>query len=130
MIDTPFNPQRELIFIKAMVWSDSRNASCVLALDTGASETFVSPGILDALGYSVRDAVGLSSVTSVVGREVGYRLPVKRFEALGFAFKDFLLNAHDFHDGSGIDGLLGLSFLQNFNYEIRSKEGILRVSPI
>jgi hypothetical protein len=30
---------------------------------------------------------------------------------------------------SGINGLLGLNFLRAFNYEIRSKEGRILVSP-
>ena len=48
---------------------------------------------------------------------------MKRFESLGFGFDDFLIHVHDLPSGYGIDGLLGLSFLKRFNYEIRSVEG-------
>jgi hypothetical protein len=34
-----------------------------------------------------------------------------------------LIHVHDLPVGFGIDGLLGLSFLKRFNYEIRSAEG-------
>ena len=50
-------------------------------------------------------------------------LRVQRFESLGFGFNDFLIHVHDLPAGFGIDGLLGLSFLKRFNYEVRSLEG-------
>jgi hypothetical protein len=36
---------------------------------------------------------------------------------------DFRVHAHDLPDGWNIRGLIGLSFLRQFNYEIRSLEG-------
>jgi hypothetical protein len=54
-------------------------------------------------------------------------LRVQRFESLGFGFDDFLIHVHDLPTGFGIDGLLGLSFLRRFNYEIRSIEGRILV---
>jgi hypothetical protein len=125
----PFDPQKDLILIRAKLYGPLKERDVLLALDTGASGTLISPEFLDDVGYSARDAIGFSGVSSVVGQELGYRLKIKRFEALGFAFDDFLIRAHDFEESSGIDGLLGLNFLKNFNYEIRSKEGLIRVSP-
>jgi hypothetical protein len=55
---------------------------------------------------------------------------MRRFESLGFAFDDFLIHVHDLPAGFGIDGLLGLSFLKRFNYEIRSREGRILVTPV
>jgi hypothetical protein len=43
--------------------------------------------------------------------------------ALGFTCNDFRIHVHDLPEGIGIDGLLGLSFLRQLNYEIRSAEG-------
>ena len=67
------------------------------------------------------------SVRSAIGKEPGYMLRVRRFESLGFGFDDFLIHVHDLPSGFGIDGLLGLSFLKQFNYEIRSAEGRILV---
>jgi hypothetical protein len=52
---------------------------------------------------------------------------VDHFASLGFGFDDFLVHVHDLPAGFGIDGLLWLSFLKRFNYEIRSVEGRIRV---
>ena len=48
---------------------------------------------------------------------------VPRFRALGFELRDFRVDAHDLPEGFDIDGLLGLSFLRQLNYEVRSGEG-------
>lgn len=64
------------------------------------------PGVLDSLGYSPLTGDETSSVVSA-GQ----------------------VNASDLHEKAGIDGLLGLNFLHGYNYEIRFKEGVIRVEP-
>lgn len=50
-------------------------------------------------------------------------MSVARFACLGHHATGFLVHAHDLPEGWGIDGLIGLSFLRQFNYEIRSLKG-------
>lgn len=52
---------------------------------------------------------------------------MQRFGTLGFELTDFIVNAQDLHERAGIHGLVGLNFLRQFNYEIRSKEGVIRL---
>jgi hypothetical protein len=54
-------------------------------------------------------------------------LLVKRFSALGFIVPDYRIHVFDLAAGYGIDGLIGLSFLKQFNYEVRSIEGRILV---
>jgi len=49
--------------------------------------------------------------------------------ALGFVVPDYRIHVFDLATGDDIDGLIGLSFLDQFNYEVRSREGRLRVEP-
>jgi predicted aspartyl protease len=130
VIVTPFDPTGALILVEGRVVGPLGPRRLDLVLDTGAVETILAFSVLDDLGYSARDAESFSSVSSIVGREYGYRIRVQEFEALGHAFPDFQVAAHDFPDGFGIDGLLGLSFLRRFDYEIRSKRGEIRVVPV
>lgn len=118
-----FDPSDDLIIVKARVFGPHGEHALSLAFDTAASETHIVPEIIDQLGYSPRDGEAISSVRSAIGKESGYLLRVSRFEALGFGFGDFRIHVHDLPEGVGIHGLLGLSFLRNFNYEIRSIEG-------
>jgi len=52
---------------------------------------------------------------------------VAKFSALGFDLTDFRIHVHDLPEGYGIEGILGLNFLRNFDYEVRSILGQLRV---
>lgn len=53
-----------------------------------------------------------------------------RFSALGFTVPDFRIHVFDLAAGYGIDGLIGLSFLRQFNYDVRSADGLIRVERV
>jgi hypothetical protein len=125
-----FDPDDDLIIVKARVYGKHEGRLLNLALDTAASHTHVLPDVIDELGYSPVEGEAITSVRSAIGKEPGYMLRVKRFESLGFGFDDFLIHVHDLPAGFGIDGLLGLSFLKRFNYEIRSAEGRIVVARV
>ena len=52
------------------------------------------------------------------------------FEALGFTRSAFPVNVFELANRYGIEGLIGLNFLERFNYEIRSAEGRILVEKI
>lgn len=128
MIITRFDPDDELIVVTGLIWGprgDCREVT--LAVDTGSSVTLVVPEVTDALGYSARDGETITVIRSAIGSEQGYLMRVAKFEALGFELPDFRVHVHDLPDGFGIEGLLGLSFLRKFDYDVRSVLGQLRV---
>ncbi|KAB2908995.1 MAG: hypothetical protein F9K40_04070 [Kofleriaceae bacterium] len=124
-----FDPSRELIVVDAQVWGPGgrEKRTLALALDTASSETVIMPEIIDELGYSPRDGEQITSVRAAIGKEQGYTLRVARFASLGFAVPDFRIHVFDLATGWGIDGLVGLSFLRQFNYQVRSAEGRILV---
>lgn len=126
-----FDPASPLMLVRGYVWGPRGVAVPLqLVLDTGAAESTIAPEILDEMGYSPRQGEAITTVRSAVGAEPGYLLRVTRFHALGYEFSNFRVHAHDLPEGCGIDGLLGLSFLRHFNYEIRSAEGRILVNPL
>jgi len=118
-----FDPTDDLIIVKARVYGPRGSRPLTLALDTAPSHTHIVPEVIDDLGYSPLQGEAITSVRSAIGKEPGYMLRVARFASFGFSFSDFVVHVHDLPEGIGIDGLLGLSFLKRFNYEIRSAEG-------
>ncbi|MBK9034065.1 MAG: clan AA aspartic protease [Myxococcales bacterium] len=124
---TPFDPLDDLIIVPARVDGPNGSLRARLALDTGSSETVVKAELIDMLGYSPRDGEAMTTVRAAVGKEHGYTLKVERFVALGYTVADFRLHVFDLPDGFGIDGLIGLSYLRQFNYQVRSAEGRLLV---
>ena len=127
MSEFTFDPRENCILVDASVWGPRSHTDLRLLLDTGASQTIVRPEILDDLGYSPRDGDRVAAVSSPVGREYGYTIRLKRFKCLGLSFEDLSVLALDLPEQTDIDGLLGWNFLQNFDYEVQSKRGILRV---
>jgi predicted aspartyl protease len=124
---TRFSRTRDLIVVPARLWSPRSNKQVWLAVDTGSVDTVIKPGIVDKLHYSVRGGEHIMSIRSALGREQGWTLRVKRFSAFGFVVPEFRIDVFDLATGDDIDGLLGLDFLNALNYEVRSKEGRLRV---
>ena len=120
---TRFDPADTLIIVTARIWGPRGDKQLSLALDTAATQTHVIPEFLDEIGYGPQHGDRITSVTSAIGDEPGYMMPVARFSALGFAMTDFRIHVHDLPETLGIQGLLGLSFLKQLNYEIRSAEG-------
>ena len=127
---TSFDPELSIILVEGLLWGPLGRSSLRLILDTGSAETLFVPEVVDALGYSPRDAVKPTSVHSAVGVEHGYITRVARFAALGFEVEDYRVHVFDLAEHYEIDGLLGLSFLRRFNYEIRSADGVILAAPI
>jgi predicted aspartyl protease len=130
MTVTQFDPADTLIIVTARIWGPRGDKQLSLALDTAATQTHVIPEFLDEIGYGPQHGDRITSVTSAIGDEPGYMMPVVRFSALGFMLTDFRIHVHDLPETLGIQGLLGLSFLRQFNYEIRSAEGRILAARI
>ena len=123
----PFTPLRDLIMVKAMLWGPNGYSRLNLALDTGSAHTLVLPEIMDSLGFSPSNGLAVTNVYSAVSKEQGYIIKAQQFSALGFTRTGFLIHVFDLAERSGIDGLLGLSFLHHYNYTVRSTEGLILV---
>ena len=67
---------------------------------------------------------------SAVGREHGYIIRVARFSSLGHREDNYGVHVQDLPEGWGIEGLIGLTFLRQFNYEIRSADGRILTTRI
>jgi predicted aspartyl protease len=129
---TRFDPTSDLLIVDARIWGPGGRGRTPLslAIDTGSSETVIAPDIVDDLGYSPRDGESITTVRAAIGKEHGYTLRVARFSALGFTFADYPVHVFDLAAGYGINGLIGLSLLRQFNYEVRSDEGRILVERI
>lgn len=126
---TPFVTRAELILVEAVVTGPRTAVTARLVLDTGAVYTTITPELADDLGYSARDGLRRTRVRTAIGNEQGYVLEVAKLSVLGVAAHSFRLHVFDLgHDD--IDGLVGLNFLSQLNYEVRSAEHRILVEPI
>ena len=127
MVTVRFDVRSDLRYVTGRISGPLGDGVLRLALDTACFETLIRPEALDRVGYSARDGEAITTITTALGRESGYRLTVSRFASLGHTVLNLRVHAHDLPDDCGFDGLLGLNFLRDFNCEVRSKEGRILV---
>lgn len=118
-----FNPKSRLIIIRAEIWGASESAVLSIALDTGATFTFINQNRLIQLGYDPAAAAKRLKITTGSRNEIVPEVRVNRIAALGQERTDFSVLSHNLPPSAGIDGLLGLDFLRNQSIMIDFRTG-------
>jgi clan AA aspartic protease (TIGR02281 family) len=118
----------DLIQLEVRLVSLRSSRRAQLLLDTGAALTTIGRRIAGELGYSFSERVARTKVDTAAGVERGYLVSLLRIEALRWAMDGMLVNVSDV--GEGLDGVLGMDFLSNFNFEIRPAEQLIIAEPI
>jgi predicted aspartyl protease len=126
----PFERSGDLMLITARVWKGPGYRELRLVIDTGAAATSIEPAILEGLGYSSRDAILRTRVPSPGGVQQGHLLRVDRFHALGAELSNFVVQALALDDEYGVDGLLGMNFLENYNFTVRPRDKQIHLEPL
>ncbi len=128
-LETPFAVDGDLIIVEVRLVGPHGPAVGKFVLDTGAAVTTMTPETADLIGYSARDAFKRTRVHSAISEEEGYVVHVAELAALGFVMPAFPINVFDLgHEG--LDGLLGMNYLSDFNVDIRPSERRLLVEKI
>jgi hypothetical protein len=55
---------------------------------------------------------------------------VSRFHALGAELSSFVVQALALDDEYGVDGLLGMNFLENYNFTVRPRDRQIHLEPV
>jgi predicted aspartyl protease len=130
MMVFPFERSGDLMIVTARVWGAQEFREVLLVIDTGASATSIEPAILEALGYSSRNAIMRTRVPSPAGVQHGQLFRVSRFYALGTELSSFVVQALALDDEYGVDGLLGMNFLENYNFTVRPRARQIHLEPV
>jgi clan AA aspartic protease (TIGR02281 family) len=126
-ITHPFVVDRELVIVEAVVvGKNGRTTDVRLVVDTGSSATTLTPKVMSRVGYSRRDAYKDATVTTAIGEERGYWIHVAELDVLGVATPDFPITVFALGHRD-IDGLVGMNFLRNFNFEVRPAERLIHL---
>jgi predicted aspartyl protease len=128
-LETRFEPDDDIIVVTARITGPRGSAFARLVLDTGAVMTTLTPELAVAIGYTARDGIRRTRVHTAISSEEGFLLSVAELTALGVVAPNVLVHVFDLgHDD--IDGLVGLNFLNQLNYDIRSAERRILVEPV
>ncbi|GMQ89014.1 MAG: hypothetical protein BMS9Abin09_0458 [Gammaproteobacteria bacterium] len=99
-----------------------------LLIDTGASLTIFTPGVLEQRGIRYQDT-GRTGVFNTANGLV--RAPVYKLDALlvgDWQVSQLEIGVLELGGSSAIDGLLGMNFLKHFQFFIDQNEAMLRLS--
>jgi predicted aspartyl protease len=128
--ETSFDLNGDLIVIDAVVVGPTGQATVELVLDTGSVLTTLAPSIAEAIGYSEATAISRTVTRTAAAVEHGYLVRLAELSTLGHSAPAVHVNVASL--GYGVDGLLGMSFLLDYNIEIRQAERriiVERISP-
>lgn len=90
--------------------------------------TTLVPSIAQAIGYSAATSIRPTVMRTAAADEHGYLVQLLELSALGIRAPGVHVNVADL--GYGVDGVLGMNFLLDYNIEIRPAERRIFVERI
>jgi clan AA aspartic protease (TIGR02281 family) len=100
-----------------------------LLIDTGASLTIFTPDVLEQRGIRYQDTGRTGTFNTANG---SVEAPIYRLEALAVGdwhVRQLDIGVMELNVGSGVNGLLGMNFLNHFQFFIDQNKALLRLSP-
>jgi predicted aspartyl protease len=116
------DPEQPTIILKVEVYGEKESRTMDMALDTGSTYVMVPWHIAESLGYDPavsRRRINLTTASSVVVAPI---MTVKAMKTLGQQVSNVDVVCHDLPPGSRVEGLLGLSYLKNFDLDLHYKK--------
>jgi gag-polyprotein putative aspartyl protease len=124
-----FDPTQGLIIVEARIVGPTNNATLNLAVDTGATTTFVEEAVLAFIGYTQADATNKFDVLTASGIGTVLEVPARSLTALGETRGGFPIQSHTFPPGTSHDGVLGLDFFRGNVLTIEFVKGEITLAP-
>jgi len=118
-----FDPRQGLVIVHAELEGPTGSAVLRLALDTGATGTVVSAGLLVALGYDPALTPDRVQITTGSGVEFVPCVTLEKIMALGQERTEFPVLGHTLPPSAGVDGLLGLDFFRDQSLTLNFRTG-------
>lgn len=125
MSQLKFNPQTQSIILDVYL-EGKIILHAKLVLDTGASFVVLPWWITTGLGLIINPK-NLTSTTTASTVENVPIATIPKVTVLDKTVRNVLCIVKDLPPEAGVDGLLGLSFLRNFNLLLNFKKGTLRL---
>lgn len=126
MADFTYSVDKRLILVPVKICSPRGVVQARFVVDTGASLTIVDRRIVESAGYSSVDAIAPSRVSSAAGKEEGYRLHLHAFETLGKRIENLEVACHALLE-QGVEGLIGMNFLEQFDFCVYPSGKTIRI---
>jgi len=117
-----------IIVLEAEINGKSGTESIKMALDTGATYVMIPWEFAEILGYEPELSRKRIPMITASGVEKAPVITLDSINVLGKKAKGISAVVHDLPQRSYVDGLLGLSYLKNFDTHLYFKKGILEIN--
>ena len=123
-----FDPESPVIVITSTLTGiNGKKKKIDMALDTGATYTMIPWDIAEVLGYKPGLSKKRVELITASGVERSPLITLNSISILKKKAKGVKTIVHDLPQKSYVDGLLGLSYLRNFEVKLNFKNGILEI---
>ncbi len=125
-----FDRSQEIPIVDALVFGPRKHERLRLVFDSGCGKTQIDTCVIESIGYSASDSIGVTVVKGPSGdTQEGYLVRVKDFQLFGMSFSNMEIGAHDFDQFAKyeIDGLLGFDVIKQLRFELDGPEGLLKI---
>lgn len=120
-----FDPLTPVIVLDVEIEGSTEKTTKRMAFDTGATYILLPWEVAELIGYE--DSKEKTTLITASGVELAPIVTLKSVAVLGKKVKNVKAVIHDLPPRSYVDGLLGLSFLRNFNINLNFKEATLEL---
>ncbi|MBO0697821.1 MAG: retropepsin-like domain-containing protein [Zavarzinella sp.] len=124
-----FDPRDPLIVVPGIVGGPTGSWGLTLAVDTGATQTIISPTVLVAAGYDPAAWGPAVWIVGATGGAHGREVTIRQLSALNWRRDDVSVLAQQLPAGLRVDGLLGLDFFRDHILTIDFLHNEIDMSP-
>jgi predicted aspartyl protease len=115
IVRVPFLATAPLLVVQCILWRGSRYIILRMAVDSGASLVMIKPDILVGLGYDLTAARPMTIYGIHAQALTAPQVTLERFGVIGAEEANVDCLALSLPPQVGLDGLVGLSYLQRFS---------------
>ncbi len=128
-MSSSFEPNDELVIVKATAYCPTGVAFLKLALDPGATGSMINTAMMVAIGLDPALSQERREVVTGSGIEFAPKVFIPEFHSLGIKVKNYPVLCHTLPQGAMVDGVLGLDFFRNKKLVIDFQKGLISVEP-
>lgn len=121
------DPETKLVVVETELFGQKKSRILKMALDTGATYTMIPWVVAEVLGYDPAISRRKVKLTTASGAERAPMITLQGIKVLGYGVDKVEVICHDLPPESTINGLLGLSYLKNFNLDLHFKDQKLQL---
>lgn len=123
-----FDGESHVIVVYVEIKISDKTVRSKMALDTGATYVMIPLEIAETLGLKPEISKEKTMIITASGIE---KVPIVTLDSVrvaGSEAQNIKAVVHDLPPKSYVDGLLGLSFLKNFDVRLNFREGVLEIN--